>query len=126
MGGFEEGYTYFAKNASAYAAATMSDSYVTNVNEEIDKLIKDLNSFEGFKTASKILKGDVAEFWHAGTFNINSALKDSSHRAFVDRSHAPASTDISTNFGDKYGLKYYSDGQASAKAQSVSVLNVPI
>ena len=126
MGGFEEGYTYFSKNASAYAAATMSDSYVTNVNEEIDKLIKDLNSFEGFKTASKILKGDVAEFWHAGTFNINSALKDSSHRAFVDRSHAPASTDISTNFGDKYGLKYYSDGQASAKAQSVSVLNVPI
>ncbi len=126
MGGFEEGYTYFAKNASAYAAATMSDSYVTNVNDEIDKLIKDLNSFEGFKTASKILKGDVAEFWHAGTFNINSALKDSNHRAFVDRSHAPASTDISTNFGDKYGLKYYSDGQASAKAQSVSVLNVPI
>lgn len=126
MGGFEEGYTYFAKNASAYAAATMSDSYVTNVNDEIDKLVKDLNSFEGFKTASKILKGDVAEFWHAGTFNINSALKDSSHRAFVDRSHAPASTDISTNFGDKYGLKYYSDGQASAKAQSVSVLNVPI
>ena len=126
MGGFEEGYTYFAKNASAYAAATMSDSYVTNVNEEIDKLVKGLNSFEGFKTASKILKGDVAEFWHAGTFNINSALKDSSHRAFVDRSHAPASTDISTNFGDKYGLKYYSDGQASAKAQSVSVLNVPI
>lgn len=126
MGGFEEGYTYFAKNASAYAAATMSDSYVTNVNDEIDKLVKDLNSFEGFRTASKILKGDVAEFWHAGTFNINSALKDSSHRAFVDRSHAPASTDISTNFEDEYGLKYYSDGQASAKAQSVSVLNVPI
>lgn len=121
MGGFEEGYTYFAKNASAYAAATMSDSYVANVNDEIDKLVKDLNSFEGFKTASKILKGDVAEFWHAGTFNINSALKDSSHRAFVDRSNDFASTDISTNFGDKYGLKYYSDGQASAKAQSVSV-----
>ena len=126
MGGFEEGYTYFAKNASAYAAATMSDSYVTNVNDEIDKLVKDLNSFEGFRTASKILKGDVAEFWHAGTFNINSALKDSNHRAFVDRSNDFASTDISTNFGDKYGLKYYSDGQASAKAQSVSVLNVPI
>lgn len=126
MGGFEEGYTYFAKNASAYAAATMSDSYVTNVNNEIDKLVKDLNSFEGFKTASKILKGDVAEFWHAGTFNINSALKDSNHRAFVDRSHEPASTDISTNFEDKYGLKYYSDGQASAKAQSASVSNVPI
>ena len=121
MVGFEEGYTYFAKNASAYAAATMSDSYVASVNDEINKLVQDLNSLEGFKTASNVLKGDVAEFWHTGTFNIDSALKGSSNRAFVDRSHDFASTDISTNFGDKYGLKYYSDGQASAKAQAVSV-----
>ena len=121
MVGFEEGYTYFEKNASAYAAATMSDSYVASVNDEINKLVQDLNSLEGFKTASNVLKGDVAEFWHTGTFNIDSALKGSSNRAFVDRSHDFASTDISTNFGDKYGLKYYSDGQASAKAQAVSV-----
>ena len=80
-----------------------------------------MNSLEGFKTASNVLKGDVAEFWHTGTFNIDSALKGSSNRAFVDRSHDFASTDISTNFGDEYGLKYYSDGQASAKAQAVSV-----
>lgn len=53
MVGFEEGYTYFAKNASAYAAATMSDSYVASVNDEINKLVQDLNSLEGFKTASK-------------------------------------------------------------------------
>lgn len=99
----------------------MSDSYVASVNDEIEKFVKGLNSFEGFKTASNVLKGDVAEFWHTGTYNIDSALKVSSNRAFVDRSHDFASTDISTNFGDKYGLKYYSDGQASAKAQVVSV-----
>ena len=69
----------------------------------------------------KVLKGDAAEFWHAGTFNIDAALKDSQHRAFVDRSHDFASTDISTNFGDRYGLKYYIDARASAKAQSVSI-----
>ena len=121
MVGFEEGYTYFEKNVSAYAAATMSDSYVVSVNDEIEKLVKDLNSFEGFKTDSNVLKGDIAEFWHTGTYNIDSALKGSSNRAFVDRSHDFASADISTNYGDKYGLKYYSDGQASAKAQAVSV-----
>ena len=44
MVGFEEGYTYFEKNASAYAAATMSDSYVASVNDEINKLVQDLNS----------------------------------------------------------------------------------
>lgn len=121
MVGFEEGYTYFEKNASAYVASTMSDSYVASVNDEIEKLVNDLNSFEDFKTSSNVLKGDVAEFWHTGTYNIDSALKGSSNRAFVDRSHDFASTDISTNYGDKYGLKYYSDGQASAKAQAVSV-----
>ena len=121
MVGFEEGYTYFEKNASAYVASTMSDSYVASVNDEIEKLVNDLNSFEDFKTSSNVLKGDVAEFWHTGTYNIDSALKGSSNRAFVDRNHDFASTDISTNYGDKYGLKYYSDGQASAKAQAVSV-----
>lgn len=70
-----------------------------------------------------MLKGDVAEFWHSGTFNIKAALDGSDHRAFVDRSHDFASTDISTNFGDRYGLKFYSDGQASAKAQAVSIFN---
>lgn len=121
MVGFEEGYTYFEKNASAYVASTMSDFYVASVNDEIEKLVNDLNSFEDFKTSSNVLKGDVAEFWHTGTYNIDSALKGSSNRAFVDRNHDFASTDISTNYGDKYGLKYYSDGQASAKAQAVSV-----
>ena len=47
MVGFEEGYTYFEKNASAYAAATMSDSYVASVNDEINKLVQELNSLEG-------------------------------------------------------------------------------
>ena len=101
MVGFEEGYTYFEKNASAYVASTMSDSYVASVNDEIEKLVNDLNSFENFKTSSNVLKGDVAEFWHTGTYNIDSALKGSSNRAFVDRSHDFASTDISTNYGDK-------------------------
>ena len=44
MVGFEEGYTYFEKNVSAYVASTMSDSYVASVNDEIEKLVNDLNS----------------------------------------------------------------------------------
>ena len=121
MVGFEEGYKFFVDNSSAIVGAEMSGSYVGTVDEEIKKLINDLNSLEGFKTSSKMLKGDVAEFWHSGTFNIKAALDGSDHRAFVDRSHDFASTDISTNFGDRYGLKFYSDGQASAKAQAVSI-----
>ena len=121
MVGFEEGYEFFRKNASGFVGADMGDSYIRTINTEINHTVNDLNSLEGFSTASKVLKGDVAEFWHSGTFNIDAAVKGSSDRAFVDRSHDFASTDVSTNFGDRYGLKYYSDGQASAKAQAVSV-----
>ena len=46
--------------------------------------------------------------------DIQAVVHGSEHRAFVDRSHEFASADISTNFGDKYGLKYYNDGAASA------------
>lgn len=120
MIGFEEGYEFFTQNASGIVGVEVGDSYIRTVNSEINNLVDDLNSLEGFSTASKMLKGDVAEFWHSGTFNIDAALKDSKDRAFVDRSHDFASTDISTNYGDRYGLKYYSDGQASAKAQATS------
>ena len=121
MNGFDEGVEFFRKNTSGIVGASLGEAYVDGINIEINDLVQNLNSFEGFSTASKMLKGDIAEFWHSGTFNIDAALKDSKDRAFVDRSHDFASADISTNFGEKYGLKYYSDGQASAKAQSISV-----
>lgn len=121
MNSFEEGYKFFVENASALTASQSSNVYINSINTEIDKLVNDLNSLEGFTTASNVLKGDVAEFWHGGTFNIAAALKASKDRVKVERVNGFASVDISSNFGIKFGLKYYSDGQASAKAQSVSI-----
>ncbi len=118
---FKDGYDFFTSNSSAAVGVQMSGEYVGTVEEKIQKLIDDLNKFEGNKSDSNILKGNVVEVWHAGTFNIKAAVKQSEHRAFVDRSHDFASADISTNYGDKYGLKYYANGQASAKAQATSI-----
>ena len=121
MQGFREGYEFFQKNTGDSVAAGRGADYVGNVNDEIEKLVNDLNAFKGFKTDPAKLKGDIAEFWHAGTFNINAALRDSKHRANVERSHAFASPDISTNFGDSYGLKYCKNEVKSAQAQAISV-----
>lgn len=121
MQGFSEGYEFFRKNAGGYTAADHVEDYIDRINTEIDNLINDLNAFEGFKTDSSKLQGDIAEFWHADTFNINAAVRGSDNYTFVDRSHDFASADVSTNFGDKYGLKYYENGVASAKAQAKSV-----
>lgn len=121
MEGFKEGYEFFQKNAGDYAASTYGAEYIGAIDSEIERLVRDLNGFEGFATKSGQLQGDIAEFWHADTFNIEAALRGSEHRAFVDRSHDFASADVSTNFDDAYGLKYYKDAVASAKAQAKSV-----
>lgn len=118
---FEDGVEFFRKHSGGAIGSLMGGGYIDTLNEEISELVNSLNDFEGFSTPSAILKGDIAEFWHAGTFNIDAALKGSKDRAVVDRSHDFASADISTSFGERYGLKYYSTGTESAKAQSVSV-----
>lgn len=121
MQGFREGFAYFCSNTGAVLGVDIGEQYVDSVNTSIDDLIESLNQFDGYKTDSSKLQGDLAEFWHAGTFNIDAAVKDTGSRAYVNRSHDFASADISTNHGDKYGLKYYKNAALSAKAQSKSV-----
>ena len=121
MSAFEEGYAFFEKQAGVRYAGYEGGVYVDQVDVEIAKLIHDLNAFEGFKTKPDALKGDIAEFWHANTFNINATARDTANRAFVDRSHDFASADISSNFEKLFGLKYYKTGADSAKQQAKSV-----
>ncbi len=122
MEGFREGYEFFESVAGSLVAAQNSadytEEYIRSIEHEVDELIKGLNSFQGFATQPAQLKGDVAEFWHAGTFNVGAAVKGSDHRAMVDRSHDFGSVDITTNFGKNYGSKYYKTAQESAKAQA--------
>lgn len=123
MKGFQEGYAYFSKNAGTTHAAFKGEAYIESIVTEIEALTKSLNEMgkKQIQTASDKLKGNVAEFWHSGTFNINAALKGSKNRTFVDQSKEFASVDISSNFGKNFGLKYYKTGAASAKQQSKSV-----
>lgn len=117
---FENGWNYFLKNTSIFTSEIDSIEWIDKVEKEIKKLEDDINSFDGSKTDVSFLKGDIAEFWHADTYNINSALNKSSNRVQVDRSHDFGSVDISSK-DDNYSLKYYNNGIESAKAQSTSI-----
>lgn len=122
MENFREGYHFFQKYSADSIGVFEGEKYIEDVNSEITKLVKDLNKFKNNKASIDTLKGDVAEFWHAGTFNINSAINKSKIRVQVDRSNAFGSVDISgINFEEKFGLKYYKDGASSAKQQSKSI-----
>lgn len=121
---FRDGYKFFQKNAGAlFGADTVSEFGMSTVNyiEELTSLEDSINAFKGYQTQSAQLKGDVAEFWHAGTFNTNAALNNSANRAVVNRSNEFASVDVSLKTGEKFSLKYNASGVDSAKQQAASV-----
>lgn len=124
---FKNGFDFFEKNCASFIGAFKGTDfvedrveYINSIKKEIEELENNINSFKGVSTDANILKGDIAEFMHAGTFNIDSAIKKSTSHVQVGRSHDFASVDISTNFGKNYGSKYYSTAEASAKAQSIT------
>ena len=118
MDGFREGYEYFSRNAGSIHAAFSGDGYVNSIVTEIDNLSKDINQFKGFQTASNKLKGDIAEFWHSGTFNIDAAVKGSGSKSEVLRSHGLGSVDIKVNNTDAYGSKYDATAAATLRQQA--------
>ena len=118
---FFEGYNFFEKNIGTQLGANATNVYVNNVYTEILKFMKNLNDFKGFQTGINQLKGNIAEFWHSGTYNINAVARGSTNRTFVLQSNEFGSVDIGSNFGNDYGLKYYKTGVDSANQQAKSI-----
>lgn len=116
----KEGYYSFIHNSMSQFGSQQADTYISDINGAIDILNDDINAFEGFETGVGQLKGDVSEFWISGTFNVNAIKNGSIFRTIVDRSHEFASADITSNWGEKFGLKYLRNARASANAQSKS------
>jgi len=119
--GIKEGWEFAEKNQGTTVAAQMGETYVNNVDDAINQLTKDMNAKMGSQESIGSLKGFIAEYWHADTFNIDAALKDSSHRAYIERSNEMGSVDVSTNFGATYSMKYYKTGADSAKQQAENI-----
>lgn len=117
---FQEGW----EKASAFLAgqtATFVGDRCGEISTTIQTLQNDINAFVGFKTGIGQLSGDAGEFWVADSHNINAALKGSLYSVNVDRSHGLASADLTSNWGEDFGLKFMKDAQGSANAQSTSV-----
>jgi hypothetical protein len=118
---FADGYNTFVDNSIGSRGAFQGANYVNKIAACIDVLEKNINEgFKGKATDVGKLKGNIAEFWHSGTHNIDAAIKEVSARTFVNRSNGRFSVDISSNFGQKIGLKYIESGALSAKAQAES------
>lgn len=123
MNSFQEGYNFFSKSTGAIGASIQGDRYIQSVEQEISKFERAMaDELGGKKILIDKAKGYAAEQWHAGTFNVNAALNNSSNRVHVadDIRGQLGSPDIVGAAGDA-GLKYYKNAQKSADQQAMSL-----
>lgn len=119
---YKEGYDAFIRCSGGTYGANTGQQYVGAVSEACQLFEDSINAFKGNAKQTKILKGDIAEFLHGETFNINAILKHSKYKVDVNRVTDFASPDISSNWEKVFGLKYCRDAQSTAKAQAQSTI----
>ncbi|MCI6357623.1 MAG: hypothetical protein MR766_03155 [Erysipelotrichaceae bacterium] len=78
---FENGWKVASSMVGAMARNQADFAYVQNVQNEIDKLYNDLMAIKAPTQADNINGGNMAEAYHAGTFNVKAAVQESAHRA---------------------------------------------
>lgn len=118
---FSDGYNIFF-DAVGGQKAYRGAGYVQSVQSEIAKHEQHINAYDGKKQIPGILKGDIAEWWHSDTLNINSVIKDTPDRTYVNTAERNklGSVDIRTNFGKDIGSKYGASGAKTAQEQAIS------
>jgi len=118
---FIRGYEVFSDVAGSDGSAKNGAEYVNRVQEAIETFERDINQFHGDNTSIPQMAGNIAEYYHAGTFNINATVNDSKYRVSVPRSNEYASPDIKGNWGNsEYQSKYIRSADKTAKAQAES------
>ena len=121
MQGVKEGFDEFSNNSGAFMTARQTSEYVEKINSGLNDMFDIINqNFSGSQKSPSFLKGDVAEYWHWLTFNADAIAKESEHRVFLPRVNGLGSPDIISNFGKSWQAKYYSNGETTARALSVT------
>lgn len=116
----QQGWEFATKIAGADIAAHLGSGYVGEVEEAIAELTRQIVKLKS-NQSDAVLGGYIAEYWHAGTFNVNAVAAGSSHRAWVDETarQTYGSVDVDTNFGKSYSSKYMATAEKSAVEQSL-------
>lgn len=117
---FRETFDRVSESIAGHEGAVEAGAYADSVQQAIDVAVEEIEKAADSDLGLHYAKGFVAEAWHSGTHNIDAVAKGVNARTRIDNSREFASIDISSNWGDKYGLKYYKNGMETAKAQSKS------
>jgi len=117
---FSEAFNRFTESSGNLVGSLEGSQYAVDVQDAIDLAVEEIENAASSNLDIQYAKGFVAEPWHSGTHNIDAVAKGVKARTTVDGSTEFGSSDVSGNWGEKFGLKYYKNGAESAKAQSKS------
>ena len=107
MTGVREGYEFFLQHAPGVAVGVATEDWIASISEEIEKTIDNLESFTGSNKGIDFLSGDLMEFYHAGTANIDAARQGLIADFEVPRSTGFGTPDItSASRGIQWQVKY--------------------
>ena len=110
---FEQGLKFVSDNMGAALGGQMSQLWIDTINSQIDIMAK----VQSTDLPADKLQGFVAEIWHSGTFNADSAVHHSVATAKAPDVNTYASADVEFG-GSRASLKYYKDAKSSYAAQS--------
>ena len=115
---FEQGLKFVSDNMGAALGGQMSQLWIDTINSQIESISNDIMAkVQSTDLPADKLQGFVAEIWHSGTFNADSAVHHSVATAKAPDVNTYASADVEFG-GSRASLKYYKDAKSSYAAQS--------
>ncbi|MGB9372778.1 MAG: hypothetical protein WCA82_01315 [Jiangellales bacterium] len=113
---FLRGYSHVATQAAAnQLAAVASQEYVGQVQSALDAMLEAIEGGTANAKGPLFAKGDAAEFWHAGSYNVDAARLSVDSSAFAPRN--ASATDIAYGEGmHEAQLKFYGSPDATLRA----------
>lgn len=121
MTGVREGYEFFLQHAPGIVVGDATEDWIAVISEQLQYTIDNLESFEGSAKGIDFLSGDLMEFYHAGTANVDAAVKGLEADFFVPRTTEFGSPDIvRLSTGEQWQVKYGATAELSAKYQVIT------
>jgi len=119
MAGFRRDYRNAIDAFGATYAGSRSEQYVGRVESALDEVVSRMHSLADNQKGLHYAKGDVAEAWHEGTFNVDSVRVGGRSHAVAPRDASAVDVRIDGPAGGQDAqLKYYRSGGDTARAIS--------
>ena len=106
----------FGGNLAGQQAGAQVDAYAERVEGALDVMIQRMRDLACNEKGIHYAKGDVAEAWHAGAFNVDAMRRGIDARATLPRDASEIDIVLNGSRDASAQVKYYRNPDATAKA----------